>query len=170
MARARHLANRQGITLVDLLLGTMLLVSGTAATVLALQQSSRYGDFLAQRQVALYAVHGRLEQLTAIDVETLWNDPVYAPARALGGLAEPQPLSDLPEAMLTIQIRNADPLDAVNPALLDVQVAFCWRYSGWLVTGEDVNCDGVLDALEDANGNQWMDAPVAVSTRLARHE
>jgi len=154
------------MTLVELLLGTALLVGGSGALLLAMHQAARYGEYLSQRQLVMNVVQGRMEQLASTSMDVL----LVSPARLQGsGVAEPIP--ELPNGSLHVKVRDADPMNPDLPSLLDLHIAACWRTSdGRLITGEDVNCNGLFDAGEDTDGDQWMDAPVELSTRISRQE
>ncbi len=74
---------------------------------------------------------------------------------------------------LNIRIRPVTRADGTaetfnNATMLDIHVAASWRFRGRCIGGEDRNCNSVLDAGEDINGNGWLDTPVMVSTRVAR--
>jgi hypothetical protein len=131
------------------------------------------------------AVQGRVEELSAFTLDTLWTDPQFAAARTAAGqcmglgeddncngaldageddngnaaLDEP-----LPGARLHVRLREA-PIGATNPPLLTIHVAACWRHRGMQVS-EDVDCDGLLDVGEDVNGNGWYESPAMADTRI----
>lgn len=154
------------MTLVELLLGTALFVGGSGAMLLAMHQAARYGEYLSQRQLVMNVVQGRMEQLASTSLDVL----LVSPALLLtAGVSEPVP--DLASGRLNIKVRGADPMNLTFPSLLDLHIAACWRTpDGRLITGEDANCNGLLDAGEDADVDQWMDAPVELSTRISRQE
>ena len=96
--------------------------------------------------------------------DTLWSDPAFASARASGLKV---PIAQLAGGNLSVQIRSADLKTPVTPTVLDLHVSACWQARGRRI-GEDLNCNGSLDAGEDPNGNGWLDSPAMASTRVAR--
>ena len=188
-----------GLTLVELLLGAALLLMGGGALLLGMNTSMVHTDYLTQMQIVLNAAQGRLEELTATPFDTLWADPRFAQARPAVAAALPAlPIGlcrgvgedvncdgvlnagedlngnnrldePVPGARLSVQIRSADARNPANPALLDIYVSGCWASRGRAI-GEDRNCNGRLDAGEDANNNTLMDGPVALVTRIGRAE
>lgn len=57
-------------------------------------------------------------------------------------------------------------VDDTNPELLLVTVSVCWR-EGNMVIGEDQNLNGILEAIEDTNGNNMIDSTVELVTQVA---
>jgi hypothetical protein len=176
------------MTLIELMVGTALLLGGGSALVMGMHYAMAHSDYLNDFQIAMNASQGRLEELAALPLDTLWNDPMYTAARTAAGqcmglgeddncngaldvgedmdgdaaLDEP-----LPGARLNVRIRNT--FGAANPTIVDIHVAACWR-SGGRRLGEDTDCDGVLDTLpsaEDVNASGFMDSPAMASTRVA---
>ena len=111
---------QRGMTLVELVVGTALLVGGGGALLMGMHYALIHADYLADFQRAMNAVQSRLEELSATPFGTLLA------ARTAEG-----------------QCMGLD---------------------------EDRNCDGLLDAGEDANGNGWLDSPAMTSTRLASND
>ena len=164
MAHGRH----NGFTMVELLLGILLLVGGGGALLFGMLYAMDHTSYLSEFQIAMNAAQGELEMLEATNVDTLWSDPFYANARRTDPLlqmGQGVAVPNLHNGMLTIQIKRADPQEP--PALLDIQVAACWQHRGRPI-GEDHDCDGFLDVGEDINLNGWVDSPAMVSTRIAR--
>lgn len=182
---------RSGMTLVEVLISVLLLMGAGSALLLGMQHASIHADYLSQFQVAMNAAQGELERLMATSFDSLWTGAEFADARRTdapmgqcvgigedancnGQLDAGEDLdgdnaldAPLPGGRLTIQIKQADPRNPLNPALLDLHVAACWTAKGRRI-GEDQDCDGELDVGEDAKGNGWLDSPVMVSTRIAR--
>lgn len=78
--------SQHGFTLVELLIGTALLVGGGGALAVGMCASMRHADYLSQLEVATNAAQGKLEQLMATPFDTLWNSscpaaPPVAPFR-----------------------------------------------------------------------------------------
>jgi len=57
-------------------------------------------------------------------------------------------------------------IDDTNPEFLVVTVSVCWQQGNRFI-GEDLNLNGVLDAGEDANGNNMIDSTVKLVTQVA---
>ena len=178
----------RGLTLVEVLIGTALLVVGGGALLVGIRYTTIHADYLSQCQVAMNAAQGLLEQLAATDFSLLtggqygaafagaqrcWLEDLNCNGAQDAGeeaFGTSRVSSLLGGGTLDLQIRQpAD--DAArnpdNPALLDLHVAACWQSRGRAI-GEDRNCNGVLDSGEDANTNGWIDSPVMVSTRVGR--
>ena len=173
MNKWMHNANR-GLTLIELLLGMLLLVGGATALLLSMNGTMATTQYLSEFHTAMNAAQGELEQLEATDFNALAAAPEYAQARRPPGGPMGQCISMsgalscvddvlLPGGRLIIQIQSPDP----SGELLDLHVAACWTSRGRRI-GEDQNCDGQLDPAEDLNTNGWVDSPVTVSTRIAR--
>lgn len=175
---------RSGWTLVELLIGTALLVGAASALLLGMHYAMLHVDHLSQFQVAMNAARGQLERLAATDFDTLATGAAFAAARSSGRLVcsgedancngvleggeDANGNQVLDGARLAIQIKNPDgtaPTAASH--LLDLHVAVCWQSVGRRI-GEDRNCNGQLEAPEDTDGDGWIDSPAMVSTRLAR--
>lgn len=181
----------KGLTLVELLIGAALVTVGGGALLLGMNTTMGHTDYLTQLQIVVNAAQGRLEELTALPIDTLWTESFYAKARspntglcmglnedrncdgilnggedlnANGALDEP-----LPGARLSVMIRNADIRTPTNPTLLDLYVTACWQSRGRRI-GEDQNCNGALDPGEDVNGDTLVDSPVALATRVSERE
>jgi len=177
--------SQRGMTLVELLIGTALLVGGGGALVVGMQYSRMQSSYLADYQVTMNAVHGKLEELSSTDLTVLWTDPAYADARTVQGqcmgLGEDDNCNNvldagedennngvldepLAGARLHVRIQEA-PVGATNPPLLTLHVAACWQSRGRRLS-EDLNCNGRLDGGEDINANGWDDSPAMADTRL----
>lgn len=57
-------------------------------------------------------------------------------------------------------------VDNSNPELLKVTISVCWRQGASRIIGEDKDLDGILDAGEDANGNNMIDSPAQLVTLI----
>jgi hypothetical protein len=179
----------RGLTLIELVLSTALLVGGGGALLLGMHQGLRHSDYLRDLQVALNAVQGRLQELSATEFTTLWTGVEFTAARTAAGqcmglyedrncdgiLQAPEDLNangaldePLAGARLWVRLREIPP-GATNPTLLDLYVSACWTSRSRAI-GEDNNCNGVLEAGEDDNANGWLDSPAAASTRVAVRE
>lgn len=155
---------QRGMTLVEVMIGTALLVGGGGALLLGMHYTLVHSDYLSDFQVAIHAAQGELERLSNENFGTLWTGAAYMGARQNGQRVDINN-PELPGGVLGVQIQPF-PAGAASPTLLDLSVAACWTSRGRRL-GEDQNCNGVLDAGEDLNGNGWIDSPAMVSTRLA---
>lgn len=168
-----------GMTLVELLVGTLLLVGGGGALLLGMQYAMAHVDYLTSYQTAMNAAQGQLNTLSATAFDTLWSTAQANPNGYRLCVGEDVNCNGVLDAgedtdgngllngtRLGIQIKNADMRNPLNPTLLDLHVAACWNARGRRL-GEDLNCDGDLDPGEDTNGNGWIDSPAMVSTRIA---
>ena len=178
--------SQRGMTLVELLVGTALIVGGGGALLVGMHYAMAHADYLSDFQVAVNAAQGKLEELALTSFMTLSTDPKFADARAATGqcvgLEEDRNCSgtleagedingnailDEPLVGARLNIRFVHP--GADPALLDLYVAACWASHGRAI-GEDQNCNGRLDAGEDKNGNGIVDSPVMLTTRVATKE
>ena len=147
--------------------------------------------YLKRFEIAMRATQGQLEALMASDFETLATGSAWTAARTAAGqcaglgeeancdgiLQAGEDLnangvldSPLPGGRFVIQIKNPDGgVPDAQSTLLTLRVAACWTSEGRQI-GEDRNCNGHLDAGEDANGNGWADSPAMVSTRVAKNQ
>lgn len=180
--------SQRGMTLVELVIGTAILVGGGGALLMGMNYAMLHEDYLSDFQVAMNAAQGRLEELSATEFSTLWS-PIgeYAFAQTAAGqcmgMGEDRDCDGVQDAnepdlngngaldeplaggRLWVRIQSSIPA-AANPTLLDLYVSACWTTRGRAIS-EDVNCNGRLDAGEDVNANGLLDAPVSVSTRVA---
>lgn len=186
---------QRGLTLVELLIGTALLVGGGGALIVGMRYAMLHTEHISRHQLAMNAAQGLLERLSATDFTVLLG-PQYAAAFGADQPCPPGsqlcPLWDLNcNGLLEAGEVVSDPLnggalvlqicqpagDAAshpgNPQLLDIHVAACWQSNGHPI-GEDRNCNGVLDPGEDGSTainptpNGWVDSPVMVSTEVGR--
>jgi type II secretory pathway pseudopilin PulG len=176
----------RGMTIMELVVGTAILLGGAGAILLGMFATMAHGDYLRDYQIAMNAAEGRLEEMASREFSTLRNGaafgPSWTPEGQCMGLGEDRNCNDvldpgedlndngrldepLPSGRLNVMIRESPPL-APDPTLLDLHVSACWVSRGRVI-GEDRNCNGRLElAVEDANGNRLMDSPVMASTRV----
>lgn len=167
---------KRGFTLIEALVGMALLLGAGTALLLSFLAAVAHAEYVSRLQTAVNAAQGQLEALMAESVTTIASDAQFAPARGSGqcvGIVE-DPNCALGTAArsgrLAVQIKNPDGSLATSASdMVDVHVAACWVIRGRII-GEDVNCNGHLDAGEDLNGNGWIDSPAMVTTRIARKE
>ena len=165
---ATRMASR-GMTLVEVLIGTAVLVGGGGALLLGMHYAMAHSDYLSHFQIVLQGAQGELERLTSESFDTLAGGGQYAGARQTGQRVDLNN-AEVPGGTLGVQLKTFPAGTPFQTAtLLDLHVAACWTSRGRAI-GEDQNCNGVLDAGEDANGNGWIDSSAMVSTRVARKE
>ena len=178
--------SRHGMTLVELMVGTALLVGGGGALLVGMQYAQIHANYLAETQIAMNTVQGELEQLLATDYSVLANST--GPLAAAWGLGQCVPMGEdtncdgmlqpaedtdadgkldqlIPGGRMSVRIQPP-PGSPNPPTVLDLHVAACWTTRGRRI-GEDVNCNGVLDIGEDLNGNGWLDSPAMATTRIS---
>ncbi len=159
----------RGMTLVEVLVSTAVLVTGGGALLLGMHYTMAHSDYLNHAQIAIQAAQGELERLSNETFGTLATGAAYAGARGNG---QPVPVNnpELPGGTLGVQIK-AFPAGTpfATSTLLDLSVAACWTSRGRRM-GEDLSCNGVLDPGEDANANGWLDSSAMVSTRVAKKD
>ena len=179
--------SERGLTLVEVVIGTALVTGIGGVLLLSMNTAIVHTDYLAQLQVAANAAQGQLERLSATDFDTLRTGVEFQAARTAAGqcvgisedtncngvldagedLNGNKQLDDpLPGGRLSLQIRPADTRNPANPDLLDLYISACWSARQRRIS-EDANCNGVLNAGEDRNGNGLLDSPVMLSTRIA---
>ena len=153
------------MTLVELLVGTLLLVGGGGALLLGMQYAMAHVDYLSSYQTAMNAVQGQLEQLSPTDFSTLQADAAFNGIR--NGALERFDINgdgdttDPVDGQLAIQIRPV-PLGNPSPTVLELHVAACWQQRGRLI-GERAG-----GACADGGGaGWWVESPAMVSTRVA---
>ena len=163
-------AARRGMTLLELLIGTALVVGGGGALLMGMHYAMAHAEYLRQVQIAMNAAQGRIEQLTSFSFDTLWEDNApasvgiaYAGARTS---QQSETLTGVPSGTLVIQIRPV-PLTNLTPTLLDLHVAACWRHRGRAIGG-DLDQNGACVDGNDADS--WVNSPVMVTTRVARRD
>ena len=130
------LNNQRGITFVECLIGALVLLIGSVAFLMSMQQTMAHTDYMAQMQVALNTAEGRLEELASTDFDTLLNGTAFTEARAS---SRSEPLSDLPGGVVAVQVRPT-----ATAGTLDLHVAVCWTVHGHPVG--DPNCRDGPDA------------------------
>ena len=178
----------RGFTLVEVLVGTALLVGAGGALLVGMNSAMLHASYLEQEQLALNAAAAKLQALTTTNFDTLLTGAQYALARtALGqcsGLNEDLNCNGaldlgedannngtldepIPGAHLTMRIKSNDPLNPADPGIVDITVTVTWIARGRRV-GEDVNDSGFLDAGEDTDGNGVMSSPIMLTTKLSR--
>jgi type II secretory pathway pseudopilin PulG len=157
---------RGGMTLVEVLIATFLLVVGLGALLFGMHYVMIHAAYVRQAQVAMNAAQGQLERLAAQDFDALMADAGYCTGTCASTRTVQQ--SSLPGGLLAIQIRPA-PLDDTTPAFLDIHVAACWQARGRAI-GEANGATQCADGTADGAANWWVDSPVVVSTRVARRE
>ena len=182
-------SRRRGMTLVELLVSTALLVGGGGALLVGLHYSMLHADYLGSDQVAMNAVQGKLEELAATNFDTLLTGVTFQGARTAAGqcmgLGEDANCSgtlnggedvngngvlDEPLSGGRLNVRIWSSIaGAASPTLLDLHVSACWPTHGRTI-GEDQNCNGQWDVGEDVNGNGLLDSPATASSRVARKD
>ena len=188
---------QRGMTLVELMIGTALLVGGGGALIMGMHYAVAHSDYLADFQIAMNAAQARLEELAATNFTTLVTDVRYAAARTAAGqctglgedwdcdgnLDAGEDLNNngqldepILNARLTVHIKNLDGTAPTgNSTIVNIHVAACWRTRGRAIS-EDLNCNGQLNAGEDTTGggaralNGLVDSPAMASTRVAVKE
>lgn len=177
-----------GFTLVEMLVGTALLVGAGGALLLGMNRAMLLADYLEQEQITMNAATAKLHELTSTNFDTLLTGAQFASARAAigqcSGLVEDlncnraldagedangNGLLDEPitGAHLTFFIRPNDPMNPGDPGLVDITVTATWIALGWRM-GEDANNSGSLDPGEDTDGNGLMSSPIMLTTKLSR--
>ena len=181
---------QRGMTLVELMVGTAILVGGGGALLIGMRYALIHADYLYDFQLATNAVQSRMEELSSLPFDTLLTDLQYAPARTAPtgqcmGLNEDfncngvlnggedrngnnQLDEPIPGARLHVRIDPFPPGPGTK-TVLTVHISACIPWRGRNI-GEDRNCNGVLDAGEDTNANGWLDSPAEASTRVADND
>ena len=179
MRTCRH---PQGFTLVEVVVGIALFVTGAATLLLGMHYAMIHSSFVRQSQVAMNAAQARLEQLASQGIDALVNAD-SANGTMVGAMTDRfletpaggTPLADddvMTNARLAIQIRSVPPGAAPPLNLLDLHVAACWTHRGRTIGEGGANGAGV-PLCQDTSGNAatWaVDSPAMVSTRIARRD
>ena len=165
-----------GFTLVETLVAIVILLTASSAALIGIHYAMIHAQYMKQAQVALNTAQGRLEQLSAMSVDLLLQDPSLAQAQASRQLETPaagSPFAAVPNARLAVQVRTIPP-GAIPPInIVDVHVAACWT-NGRRTIGEGGTAAANGPPLcQDTSGDPttWaVDSPIMVSTRVARKE
>jgi hypothetical protein len=166
-----------GLTLIEVVIGTALFVTGAATLLLGMHYAMIHSSFVRQSQVAMNAAQARLEQLAATNIDTLLNMAGALAGRLLEAPGDPDwpanaPFAALPNARLAIQIRTVPPGAPAPNNIVDIHVAACWTHRGRTIGEGGADATGV-PRCQDTSGDPatWaVDSPVMVSTRIARRE
>ena len=157
---------RRGLTLIELMIGVVLLLIGVGGLLMGMPSMLFQVDYLSHAQASLNAAQGQLDQLAATSFDTLWAS---AQANPNGQSAALNGLPPGTNGRLAVQIKSGDFHNPGSPALLDVHVAACWQERGRQIGG-DLNCNGQLDAGEQADAEGWIQSPIMVATRIGRRD
>lgn len=144
-----RIKNKNGFTLVELLMATMVTAILFTGVLLTYIRCIELNDLALHSSAAVSAVSAQVETIRNGDfaqVVANHHQTTFTSAN-LNGIG-------------VSYVNNA------NPDLLDLYVTFCWQEKNGRVIGEDQDLDGVLDAGEDKNGNGRLDSPVTVATKL----
>ena len=162
--------SESGFTLVEIMLATGILVFALCGILAAFISCIALSSTSKNVNIATNAALEIAEQIRTTAYTDL-SDPSGS-----GLLINGQPFTEtfpgsniyscsftvavLPSNMVTVYINTN------TPELLGVTISLCWRQNNRVI-GEDKNLNGQLDAGEDANGNDLIDSPVQVVTRVA---
>src|SRR3989338_8024572 len=80
--RMRRQRAQRGMTLIEVLVSTGLLVGGGGALLVSMSQGIILVDYLSDQQVALHAAQSKLEELTATNFDLLVGGSGFLGARA----------------------------------------------------------------------------------------
>ena len=156
---------RGGMTLVEILIATFLLVVGLGTLLFGMHYAMIHAEYVKQAQVAMNAAQGQLEQLAAADFDTaLLTDAGYCTGTCTNTRRPVLTLNGI-TGQLAIQIRPV-PLADTTPDLLDIHVAACWQQRGRVI-GE---ANGAVACADGADVGWWVDSPISASTRVARRQ
>ena len=181
----------RGMTLIELLISALLLAIGAAALLFGNHYAVIHADYLRQAQIAMNAAQGRLDQLSSLSFNTLWENGsaggTFGQARTtrMRIAADRYDLNgdgdnvDTVDGWLAVQIRPVplqNPLGTPNPnpSVLDLHVAACWISRGRVIgeggaVGAIPQClDTVADDAVPGVPSWVVNSPVMVSTRIAQ--
>jgi hypothetical protein len=164
----------RGLTLLEVVLGTALILGGGLALLLGFHYATIHASYLKEHQVAVNEAQGMVEQLSALTIDTLLGGATVTDSQgrdvdlgaALAGQTsvpfDINPLAAGDEGQLAVQIRLFPP-GAAAQDLADLHVAACWVARGRQIGEQGTDC-------LDADGDGWVESPVMVSTRVSRRE
>lgn len=133
-------------------------------------------EMLLAAIIASFALCGvLLTYITCMDTIKTSKNVSIATSAAQGLIEEirttpfPQILTDYDRLSFSVNgipsSRGIVYVDDANPELLLITVSVCWR-QGNRIIGEDTNLNGILEAVEDLNGNNLIDSTVELVTQV----
>ena len=163
---------RRGFTLVEVVIGALLIVAGGGALLFGMYYTGLHATYLRDEQAAINVAEGRLQQLTAASFATLVSAPadqtcLFEDTNCNGILDAGEDINGniqldsepLTNGRVAIQIHPV----AGQPTMLDLRAAVCWTFRGRQI-GE-----GAAGApCTNQDGNWWVDSPAVVTTRVAQ--
>lgn len=145
---------KSGFTLLELMIGAAVLVIALSGLLSIFANLISLNENARNLTLGMTACQDKLEEIRKADFSTaytVFNNTHFNPAGF-------NPV----EAEGTVYVNNA------NPALLNICVTVSWRTRSNRVFGEDKNLNGILDAGEDADGNDRLSSPAEIITLMAQ--
>jgi hypothetical protein len=140
-------SSTRGLTLVELLIATLVMIPVCLAILYTFFQCMEYNDLARNSSIAVRACQQRMAQ-----IENTSYGQIFAACNNVSFTAT------------GINGRGVSYVDNSNPQYLKLTTSFSWRQKSGRVIGEDTDLDGVLDAGEDKNANGILDSTVLLTT------
>lgn len=150
--RLKNITKKDGVTLVELLIATLILGSTFTALLLSFVRSMELNEISGHSAIAVLAAKNKLAEIE----NTAYNQ-IFA---NYNNVSFTLPAGSGINGIGVTYVNNAD------PDLLQITVTFCWQEKNGRNIGEDTNLNGQLNAGEDQNGNGILDSPVTFSTSI----
>ena len=137
------LNNREGFSLLELLVGSGLLLVTIAGVLVSYLRCIELAEISKNSSIALQAARSKMEQVTATPFDQIVTN-----------------FNNIPFNIAGLNGKGVSYVNNSNPVLLRVTVSVCWRQKSGRLFGEDANLNGLVDAGEDKNGNGLLDSPI----------
>lgn len=161
---------RKGLSLVEILLATLIIVTVAGAVFSLYPQLFQGVDVSSQKMVAFEEARQEIEtlrNLNSADFSTLLYNVSYDPAN--NETPNPRPFNTI--MANSSGVYYVEKMHRKDGSLVDnlvsVEVLVCFRV-GRRMVGEDANFNGGLDAGEDQNGDNKITSPVSLRTLIMR--
>lgn len=136
-----------GLTIVELLIATLVMVPVCVAVMYVFLQCMEYNDLARNTSTALRSCQKTLAQMEGTQFDQIagvYHQTTFTDSSLTG--------------------RGVSYVDSSNPNYLKLTSSFSWRQKSGRIIGEDRDLDGVVDSGEDANANGMLDSPVTLTT------
>jgi Tfp pilus assembly protein PilV len=141
--------NREGLTLVELLMALLILMPIFVTVMFAFIKAIELSEIARNTSLAVWASKNKM---TEIENDDFIDVPGY---------------HQVSFTSTSLTGTGVTYVDSSNPNLLKVTISFSWRQKNGRIIGEDQDLDGQLDAGEDANGDNQLSSPVGWTTLIA---
>jgi len=141
--------NASGFTLVEVLVSTLILMPIFLSVMYVFIQGIELSDTARHSSEAVRLLRSKMTEIENTpfnQIEAKYNNITFT-ANGMNGI-------------------GVSYIDDSQPNILDITMTFSWQERSGRTLGEDLDLDGQIDAGEDVNGNNILDSPVTLTTRL----